>query len=160
MGIVLQPGEGRSLDLGKGFRLCFKVDDAETAGRYSVSVTEVAANDSGTTPHVHREHDELFFVLEGTPSFEIEGESHQTAPGTFVLVPRGSRHRWWNPGDTPARVLDVHAPSFGFERFIRALVDLSAAGEATPAAMVELGARYDAHFDRGVLEDRYGSRRR
>jgi mannose-6-phosphate isomerase-like protein (cupin superfamily) len=158
MEIVLQPGEGRSLTLGTGLQLCFKADDPETEGRYSVSVVEVAANDSGTTPHVHREHDELFFVLQGTPTFEIEGETHEAVPGTFVLVPRGSRHRWWNPGDAPTRVLNIHAPSFGFEQFIRDLAALSAAGQATPAAMAELGARHDGHFDIGVLEDRYGSR--
>jgi len=138
-------------------QLCFKVDDSETDGRYSVSVVDVGANDAGTTAHVHREHDELFFVLEGTPSFEIEDESHETAPGTFVLVPRGSRHRWWNPGDAPTRVLNIHAPSFGFEQLIRDLADSSAAGDASPTAMAELGARHDAYFDLGVLEDRYGS---
>jgi mannose-6-phosphate isomerase-like protein (cupin superfamily) len=157
MGIVLGPEEGRSLTLGKGLRLCFKVDDAETDGRYSVSVVEVAANDAGTTAHVHREHDELFFVVAGTPSFEIEAETHETEPGSFVFVPRGSRHRWWNPGEEPSSVLDIHAPSFGFERFIHDLVELSATGEATPEAMATLGTRHDAHFDAGGLEERYGS---
>ena len=52
-------------------------------------------------------------------------------------------------------MLDIHAPGFGFETFIRELAELSAAGRANPAAMEELGARYDAHFDRKVLEDRY-----
>jgi len=157
MGSVLGPDEGRILTLGAGLQLCFKVDDAETDGRCSVSVVDVAAKDAGTTPHVHREHDELFFVLAGTPSFEIEAETHETQAGSFVLVSRGRRHRWWNPGEAAARVLDIHAPSFGFERFIHDLVNLSAAGEATPEAMAELGTRHDAHFDVDVLEERYRS---
>jgi mannose-6-phosphate isomerase-like protein (cupin superfamily) len=151
----VRAGEGRDLQLGDGLQLSFMADDAETAGRYSVSVTTVAAGDEGTTPHVHREHDELFFVLGGSPSFELEGETHEAPVGTFVLAPRGSSHRWWNPGNEPATVLNIHAPGFGFERFIRELVRLSATDEATPAAMSELGARHDVYFAREVLDERY-----
>ena len=155
MAFVLGPNDGRTLALGDGLRLCFKADDAETDGRYSVSVVDVGAHDAGTTPHVHAEHDELFFVVSGTPRFELSGEEHAAEPGTFVLVPRGTSHRWWNPSDTPSRVLNIHAPSFGFERFIRELADLSDRGAATPAAIAELGARHDVRFDVGVLEQRY-----
>jgi mannose-6-phosphate isomerase-like protein (cupin superfamily) len=153
--IVVRAGEGRSIALGQGLELCFKLDDAESRGRYSVSVATVAAGDRGTTPHVHREHDELFFVIEGAPEFRIEEESFEAPAGTFVLVPRGNAHRWWNPGAQAAVVLNIHAPGFGFESFIRELAELSTAGRATPAAMDELGARHDAHFDRETLDDRY-----
>ena len=155
MTIVIGPNSGRTLALGEGLELCFKADDAETEGRYSVSVVDVAARDAGTTPHIHAEHDELFFVVSGTPRFELAGEEHAAEPGTFVLASRGTRHRWWNPADTPARVLNIHAPSFGFERFIHELVDLSDRRAATPAAMSELGARHDVRFDLDLLERRY-----
>ena len=103
MGSVLGPDEGRILTLGAGLQLCFKVDDAETDGRCSVSVVDVAAKDAGTTPHVHREHDELFFVLAGTPSFEIEAETHETLAGSFVLVSRGRRHFFKPKSKWPTR---------------------------------------------------------
>ena len=154
--IVLKAGEGRRTELGTGLELCFKVDDAESDGRYSISVATLGAEHPGTTPHVHREHDELFFVIEGTPTFTVEDETFEAPAGTLVLVTRGSRHRWWNPRPEPAEVLDIHAPGYGFESFIRELAALSAAGRATPAAMAELGARHDDHFDVGALEDRYG----
>ena len=52
-------------------------------------------------------------------------------------------------------MLNIHAPSFGFERFIHELVDLSDRRAATPAAMSELGARHDVRFDLDLLERRY-----
>jgi hypothetical protein len=38
-------------------------------------------------------------------------------PGTFVLVPPGVEHGFRNDGDTPVRMLNIHAPA-GFDRRI------------------------------------------
>jgi mannose-6-phosphate isomerase-like protein (cupin superfamily) len=38
-------------------------------------------------------------------------------PGTFVLVPPGVEHGFRNDGDTPVRMLNLHAPA-GFDRRI------------------------------------------
>src|SRR5205814_5202937 len=66
--LVLRPGEGRPLSLGS-MELCFKVDDGETDGRYAVSIATVGGGEPGTTPHVHREHDDISFVVDGTIAF-------------------------------------------------------------------------------------------
>ncbi len=39
------------------------------------------------------------------------------APGTFVLAPSGVEHGFRNDGDSPVRMLNIHAPA-GFDRRI------------------------------------------
>ena len=59
MTIVIGPNSGRTLALGERLELCFKADDAETEGRYSVSVVDVAARDAGpglTAVRIDRVH--------------------------------------------------------------------------------------------------------
>jgi len=152
--IVLRPGEGRELGLGAS-TLSFKADDAETDGRYAISIATAPGNDPGTTPHVHREHDDISVVVEGTLAYETGDEKFEASAGSFVLIPRGLRHRWWNPRAEPATFVNIHIPGYGFERFVRELVALSAEGRASPAAMAELGARHDVHFDEEALRARY-----
>jgi mannose-6-phosphate isomerase-like protein (cupin superfamily) len=154
--IVVLPGEGRHLSLGS-MQLSFKADEKEADGRYALSVATAAPDDPGTSPHVHREHDDLFFVTEGTLAFDVAGETFEAPAGSFVGIPRGLSHRWWNPRSEPATFLNFHVPGSGFEAFVRQLAALSAEGRATPAAMSELGARHDVHFDQAELDSRYES---
>jgi mannose-6-phosphate isomerase-like protein (cupin superfamily) len=57
---------------------------------------------------LHRHtYDELFFVLEGTATFEGAETLEVTAPA-FVVVPAGEAHGFANNGDTQLRQIDVH----------------------------------------------------
>jgi mannose-6-phosphate isomerase-like protein (cupin superfamily) len=152
--IVIGPDEGRELSLGT-MRLRFPADEPETAGRYAISVVEVPANEAGTTPHTHREHDDITLVVEGTLAFGAGDDTFEARRGTLVIIPAGVAHRWWNPRAEPAAFVNIHVPGFGFEQFVRDLAALSNAGEATPAAMADLGAAYDVHFDQDELRSRY-----
>jgi oxalate decarboxylase/phosphoglucose isomerase-like protein (cupin superfamily) len=93
--------------------------------------------------------------VEGTLAFRAGDDTFEAERGTLVIVPAGVAHQWWNPRTEPAAFVNIHVPGFGFEQFIRDLVALSAAGEATPAAMADLGARSDVYFDEGELRARY-----
>ena len=42
--------------------------------------------------------DQLFYVLSGTMSLEIEGHAYTAGPGTLVVFPAGVPHRNWNGG--------------------------------------------------------------
>ena len=72
-------------------------------------------------PHVHHEHTDAFYVLEGELTFEI-GPDRQTAivrSGGFVAVPPNVPHAFSHDSDRPARWLTIHARDGGFARFIR-----------------------------------------
>jgi mannose-6-phosphate isomerase-like protein (cupin superfamily) len=43
--------------------------------------------------HVHEDSDELFYVLEGHFTLDLEFEKIALFPGDMVIVPKGTRHR-------------------------------------------------------------------
>ena len=70
-------------------------------------------------PHVHHDHADSFYVLEGEVEFTVEDEVVLAGPGTFVLAPPGTRHGFRHQGPGKARVLNLHAPDAGFADGIR-----------------------------------------
>jgi len=77
--------------------------------------------DDGPPPHIHRNHAEAFYVMEGELTFRLENGEHRVGPETWVLVPPEVVHTFAVTGDTPARFLDFHVPSAGFGDFVRGL---------------------------------------
>ena len=55
--------------------------------------------------------DAFFYVLEGTPAIEIEGEAVETAPGTLVPSKAGHLHCVRNESGARARFLVVKTPN-------------------------------------------------
>jgi quercetin dioxygenase-like cupin family protein len=86
-----------------------------TGGQFSV-VEGTSAPGTFVPPHLHLRQDEMFYVLEGTYEFELEGRNVAAPAGTFVHVPRGTMHGFANRSDRPARIANYHTPG-GFEDF-------------------------------------------
>jgi mannose-6-phosphate isomerase-like protein (cupin superfamily) len=110
--IVLAPGGGRAYPMGRIAAL-FKVDGAETNDRYSISEWWLEPHTTGPGAHAHEE-DDVFYVLEGTMSFLVDGSWVDAPRGSFVLVPGGTTHDFENRGDVRAGMLNFSAPG-GFE---------------------------------------------
>jgi len=74
--------------------------------------------------HVHNQHTDAFYVLEGALIFELGPEAAQisVSAGGFVAVPPGVAHTL-RTGDQPARWLTIHAPDGGFAAFMRGTRD-------------------------------------
>ena len=70
----------------------------------------------GPDPHVHHEHVDAFYVVEGELVFGLGGELRevQAPAGTFVLVPTDVIHTFRNASGETVRWLNFHAPSTGF----------------------------------------------
>lgn len=57
------------------------------------SATAPRSGRSGSiAPHVHQSTEESFYVLHGAFTFTLGVEEVEVGPGSFVLVPRGTRH--------------------------------------------------------------------
>lgn len=84
------------------------VDDPD--GVASLHVVEITA-DSRT--HYHKRMTELYYVLEGSGTIELDGETFPTEPGTSVLIKPGCRHRAV-PSERGGvlRVINVPVPAF------------------------------------------------
>jgi mannose-6-phosphate isomerase-like protein (cupin superfamily) len=80
------------------------------------SVVEIWEREgSGPPRHVHAQHDELWYVLEGSFTFALGEREFQAGAGEVVIGPRGVPHTF--RADTPrSRLLDIHTPG-GFDRF-------------------------------------------
>ena len=110
--VFLQPGGGRPYDMGR-IQATFKADGEETQSRYNISEWWLEPHTAGPGAHDHPE-DDVFYVLEGTVSFLMDGEWLDAPAGSFVLVPGGITHDFENRGDTRAGFLNFGAPG-GFE---------------------------------------------
>jgi mannose-6-phosphate isomerase-like protein (cupin superfamily) len=54
--------------------------------------------------------DQLFYILSGTMSLEIEGKRYEAGPGTLVVFPAGVPHRNWNGGNEATVHLAINSP--------------------------------------------------
>jgi mannose-6-phosphate isomerase-like protein (cupin superfamily) len=73
---------------------------------YDVRVVKVAGE---FTWHSHPDTDELFHVLSGALTIEMdEGDAH-LGPGDVYVVPRGRRHRPSSPGGATVLLLEPSA---------------------------------------------------
>jgi gentisate 1,2-dioxygenase len=91
--------------------------------------------------HRHNREDEYSFVLEGRLGALLGDEVLFAGPGDLVFKPRNQWHTFWNPGDEPARILEIIAPA-GFERFFEELVDLGGITQISPETFGGLCERY------------------
>ena len=84
-----------------------------------------SAGEQVAGPHVHREHTDAFYVLEGELTFEIgcESKTITVSSGGFVAVPPEVAHSLRNDSDRPARWLTIHARDGGFAAFMRGIRD-------------------------------------
>jgi quercetin dioxygenase-like cupin family protein len=70
-------------------------------------------------PHVHDDHADSFYVLEGECEFTYGDQVVRGGPGTWVSVPRRTRHGFRNAGDGELRLLNIHAPRTDFVADLR-----------------------------------------
>ena len=60
--------------------------------------------------HIHRKHDESYYVLDGTFRFKLGDELADAPAGTFVFIPRGTPHAWSNGGGQVGRLTIIFTP--------------------------------------------------
>jgi mannose-6-phosphate isomerase-like protein (cupin superfamily) len=75
----------------------------------------------GASPHVHRAHSDLFYVLAGELTFLLgpEREERVLPAGTLALAPPLVVHGFRNGSDKELRYLNFHAPNGGFADYLR-----------------------------------------
>jgi quercetin dioxygenase-like cupin family protein len=91
----------------------------------TVTFSRYAAGERGPGLHVHREHTDAFYVLEGELTFGLgpEGEPARMGAGGFVAVPPNVGHAFANESGADARWLNFHAPDMGFAAYMRGARD-------------------------------------
>lgn len=98
-----------------GGRIVLKADSEQL----SITESRFAHARPGAGPHLHREHADSFYVLEGELAFLVRDEEHPLGPGACVCAPAGVVHAFRST--SPARFLNFHTPDRGFASNLRDL---------------------------------------
>ncbi|MDF2735472.1 MAG: Cupin 2 conserved barrel domain protein [Chloroflexota bacterium] len=106
--LVIGPGEGRSIDLGK-FRMSVKATADDTSSAFALLE---AAEPAGFGPPMHIHHDaaEAFYVLAGEYLMYLEDREFICPAGSFIYIPAGLRHGF-RVGGLPSRKLNLYSPA-------------------------------------------------
>lgn len=98
-----------------GDRVTVLMSGEQTAGRYATVVIYTVPN-GGPPPHIHHDCSEMFYMLDGELTAEIDGKTHILRAGSCLHIPKGAVHSFRNTGCIPARHLVVISPA-GLEGF-------------------------------------------
>ena len=77
----------------------------------------------GADPHVHLEHADFFYVLEGELTVILAGGELTVGAGRLVRVPPRVVHGFRNAADAELSYLNLHVPGVGFADYMRGLRD-------------------------------------
>jgi mannose-6-phosphate isomerase-like protein (cupin superfamily) len=97
------------------------------AARDDITITwyRLAPGERGPEPHVHHEHTDAFYVLDGELSFVLgpDRERISLAAGGLVAAPPNVVHTFVNESGAEVRFLNLHTPDGGFAAYMRARRD-------------------------------------
>jgi quercetin dioxygenase-like cupin family protein len=148
-GIILGPGEGYTIPGTDAITL--KATSEQTGG--SIGYLEATSSPGyGPPRHIHRSHDELFYVLEGEFLFLVGERQVSAPPGSFVFIPRGTVHAAKVIGTEPGKVLIAYVPGgleHSFEEFARLRTEQGEVANRNTGprrTVEEINQKYDSEF--------------
>lgn len=113
-GFLRSSGDGDAIWF-LGTLVTVKAGSDATNGAYTL-IEQLAPAGFGPPPHIHRDEDEAFYILEGELTVTC-GDNQWAAPaGAFVFLPSGIPHSFVVSDAGPAKLLQLTAPG-KFEHF-------------------------------------------
>jgi mannose-6-phosphate isomerase-like protein (cupin superfamily) len=108
------------------------------------TVIELTVPPGGSPPlHVHERLDDSFLLLEGEVLVRCGEQSLVARVGSYVALPAGVEHTFRVMGDTPARMLLIHAD----DEFLDFIEAVGAPAQAPVLPLADAGG----NLDRGAL---------
>ncbi|MBH0236919.1 cupin domain-containing protein [Methylobrevis albus] len=104
-----------------GEHLAILVRAGDVSGRFCI-LESVAAPGTAAPLHSHAE-EEVFYVLSGTPTFQLGNDIHEVRAGCTVVIPAGTPHAWINRSNADVRMLAIFAPG-GIENMFSEIAGL------------------------------------
>ena len=65
-----------------------------------------------TQEHYHAQTEEIYFITAGRGRMRIESDEAEVKVGDAIAIPPGQRHKLWNTGAEPLRLLCCCAPGY------------------------------------------------
>ncbi len=109
-GIVVLPGEGPVSNAPPRRSYALKLLGGATGGSIMM-FEETVPTGTKSTFHLHRDSDEVAYVLSGEITFKIGDEVTIGGPGTCAFMPRSVPHAWKSTGTDTGQVLFLYTPA-------------------------------------------------
>ena len=68
-----------------------------------------------TQEHYHVRTEEIYYITHGTGRMRIASEVREVKAGDAIAIPPGRKHKLWNTGTEPLRLLCCCAPAYEHE---------------------------------------------
>jgi quercetin dioxygenase-like cupin family protein len=91
-----------------GFARCSLIDASVGSVHTGLGLCSLTSG-GHVNRHIHS-FEELFYVLEGSPTLVIDREAYRLAPGVCGVIPVGIQHAWAGPALGAARWIDMLSP--------------------------------------------------
>ena len=124
---------------GPGDQIRFILTGEQTGGAFFLA--EVVVPPGGRPPpHIHEREDETFYLLDGSITVHVGGQTLQASQGDCVHLPRQIVHSFRNTGNEHARMLVTATPA-GIEKYFEEALYPAVAGQQPPPPSPELFGR-------------------
>jgi len=127
-GVVVPAGGGKHLTEMSGQVVSMKLFGRETGQSVTLFEQSVPAGSKNSWLHLHRDSDEVAWVLDGEFTFRIGDEVTTGGPGTCAFMPRNVPHAWKNSGTVPGRVVFLYTPARAGQ-FVEEMIERPGEGE-------------------------------
>jgi len=118
-------------------------DGSHTGHRVGLIEVSLPPGSHGPPQHIHREHDETFFVVSGTVRFISAAEHLDVPAGELVTAPIGTPHTFANPEPSQSATMLCTVSPDRYVSYFRELGALARRGEETsPSAILEVMSHY------------------
>lgn len=112
-----------------GEKAVFRKTAADTNGELLQLEVFQKVGAKGPVEHYHTRQEERFEVISGVMHAEVGGREVRLEPGQSVVIPPGTRHRWWNGGQEELHVIAEVRPALQVERFFETIFGLARDGK-------------------------------
>ncbi|MGQ1887848.1 quercetin 2,3-dioxygenase [Serratia marcescens] len=126
-----------------------KLSQTDTGGRFSLIEATVPPG-GGPPMHIHKNEDEIFYVLHGELDVTAGQEHYKARSGDLVFIPKNIPHCFRNNGLHAAKQLLIFTPA-GFEEFFAEAGTPASPGIVPPAfdpdnnqRVIDVGLKYHA----------------
>lgn len=148
MPVVIEQNKGEYVWFGGGL-VTFKVTSEQSQGEFCM-IEHSATRGKMTPLHLHPDHDETCYILEGEFLFHIDGKEQSAGPGAVIWIPRGTPHAMLVTSEIERSVWIVN-PGGAMEAFYRQAGD-AVSNPTLPSAHIDVARLREVGEGTGAMK--------
>lgn len=135
--LIILPGSGKVLEF---MGVTHKLMQPQTGGTFYLFEVEFEP-ETGNSLHVHRNEDEVVYVIEGTIQIRLDNQKLLASAGGVAHLPKNIPHALYNPMKTTLKLIAMTIPG-GLEDFFDELSAANDAGTLNDMTHKEISRKY------------------